>query len=518
MPPRTTSVELKGDRDAAKQLAHAHLERLLYNFRDCNKQKLPIHAQRVNFFDHKTGRQVAEVYMQTVHGAENVIITCLPQHRERKEELVIKREESYEQIVPCFLVTGEAQGSEQILGYVVCLSGSFLPPYQWFPIPDGDTEVVLEAFYHEGFEYYNEDVSFRHARYLSSDPALRKTLYYFKPSGKAPDPSRASESDEYSGGPGREEYCGEVEFYDGEDSTYVWSTAMSLNAVGGGSASGWSQTFDGLSLFPKYELSVTYSGEYFIQRGRFNCSSLEDDAPPPASCFTGRTEWKATEEFPTPCPSENSNTVAFDSIQTGDTSLDEFLEDDANGSIRLNDAITSGAYLVDTWTNYAVYHRWRNDIPIPNPYSSFTSNSPCEGCYDDRVTNFTALLLVVDTTAYNITARFNLPSYSRYRSIGYGNNLVYHKQNDASPPRALAAAKSGPYVDLGMVYDVALYNYVGPYPPELEGSVLFPFIDNDHSIVPDVINVPDDIICRVRGHVFFGILRTEVDDQETKLL
>ena len=122
---RTTKIELKGDRYKARQLSLAHTNRLLEKFRGFNDfNKLMTNSHREDFFD-DTGAYIGSIKMQTVFGAEKVIVEVGAGKPVRKQELWREKRRQIDQTVPVMRSTDN-------LYWVVCLSGTFEPPYLVF--------------------------------------------------------------------------------------------------------------------------------------------------------------------------------------------------------------------------------------------------------------------------------------------------------------------------------------------------------------------------------------------------
>jgi len=121
---RTTKIELKGDRYKARQLSLAHTNRLLEKFRGFNDfNKLMTNSHREDFFD-DTGAYIGSIKMQTVFGTEKVIVEVGSGKSVRKQEMRIDKRR-HDMIVPVMRSTDNRY-------WVVCLSGTFEPPYLAF--------------------------------------------------------------------------------------------------------------------------------------------------------------------------------------------------------------------------------------------------------------------------------------------------------------------------------------------------------------------------------------------------
>jgi len=509
MAAKTTQVDLKGDKVQARSLAEAHVPRLMFDFRKNQSfQNLDIYSETKKFFD-KTGAYVGTVYMQSVNGAENIVVMCdagkkMEETRVTKELAVV---ENLANIVPCFIVTGDEPYSEEIVGYIACLSGSFLGPYQFFVKPSGDDKAVLEGFYHSGFEDYVAATAFPASKFLAV--CAEKTILYFLPSGTAPADARVTQSADFGGWEQTEE-CGDVEFYDGQDGDWVWSNAMSTNPIGGGGTYWYDLLFDGVFVATNYKDIVEFSGWYFMRHGGFACTGGEDF---PVECLENRGAWKTSFSPIAGCQHSFTNTNSFDDTQITNHESSVFLDEWPNGSIRLNNVLTKSAYLLDKWTSYTSSHTW-NYRPIPSPYYNTWGSLPCSGC-SEVVTSFTdELFIVVDGISRSITSHFSWGLDRKYRGMD-GNGLVYH---NTTTPKALAAVQSGSadgdYTDMAFIY-------VGPAAETLNGSISLSIVNPESAdryvLIPDVAGVPPDIEGRVRGQIFLGVLLNAETEAKVQL-
>lgn len=129
---RTTKLDLRGDRVKARAIAEAHVNRLLFDFRrNQSFQNLAIYSETKKFFD-QSGRFVGTVYMQSVNGAEDVVVHCLSgeQKQIRKERIEIPS--STQLIVPVMIGLNKVGAEFIITHFVACLSGTFEPEYYVF--------------------------------------------------------------------------------------------------------------------------------------------------------------------------------------------------------------------------------------------------------------------------------------------------------------------------------------------------------------------------------------------------
>jgi len=139
MAAKTTSVELKGDKVQARSLAEAHVPRLMFDFRrNQSFQDLKIYSETKKFFD-QTGAYVGTVYMQSVNGAENIVVSCdagkLAKPEEKHEAQVTPL--PLARLVPCMR-------SKDNQYWVACLSGTFEGPYKLFKNVTGITAADME--------------------------------------------------------------------------------------------------------------------------------------------------------------------------------------------------------------------------------------------------------------------------------------------------------------------------------------------------------------------------------------
>jgi len=510
---RTTAIELKGDRYKAEQLSLAHTQRLLRTFRENSAfQSLQQNKHEENFFD-ETGAYIGKISIQNVFGVETVIVDVRPEKPTPQKEEWKLRQRQVDTLIPCFICTGEANYSREIVGIIASLGGSFTGPYYWFSKLEDDDALVMEAFYHEGFMYYDAAVAFEHMRILSI--SNDKTLYFFRPSGLAPADSRAEDGPDY-GSIVQTESCGAVAWYDGADSEWVWTAAMAHNPIGGGGVVGFDQLFDGGYIGDKYRLTVSYAGSYFVGHAEDSCTALEEGQPPPQSCYDAIDAFKVAFEFPASCTHTSSNTNSFDRYETTITVTETFLDDFPNGNIRLNGTIAASVYLLERWQQDKTVYTW-NHQPLPSPYNNEWGTLQCPGCYSEDLTWQVELFIVADNGArQSITAAFAWEPMRKYRGLD-GEGIVYHKSEAPGESISLAVAKSG-VADIngdGDLTDMA-FVYIGPAADEFQGSVSFPLLNqgyDDYVEIPEVIGMPEDVTYRVRGQIFLGIIRTIVEEK-----
>jgi len=131
---RTTSVRLRGDEFKAKQLADAHVNRLLKDFRKLAEfQQLRISSQQKNFFD-DSGKFIGTISIQSIFGVETVIVTAGGEKAEKKRKII--REIPIARIVPIIASLDNKY-------WVACLSGTFDGPYQVF---ENKFNIPVESF------------------------------------------------------------------------------------------------------------------------------------------------------------------------------------------------------------------------------------------------------------------------------------------------------------------------------------------------------------------------------------
>jgi hypothetical protein len=132
---RSPRILLRGDQVQARSLAQAHAERLLMNFRRGRSfQELQIASQEHNFLG-PDGALVGSIRLVYAGGQEIVVITAPPSKPSRRE-LILKRLSEGAQFVPVFR-------SKDNRHFVVCLSGTFEPPYYVF---ENTTDTKAEKF------------------------------------------------------------------------------------------------------------------------------------------------------------------------------------------------------------------------------------------------------------------------------------------------------------------------------------------------------------------------------------
>lgn len=164
---RTTKIELKGDRYKARQLSLAHTNRLLEKFRGFNDfNKLMTNSHREDFFD-DTGAYIGSIKMQTVFGTEKVIVEVGAGKPVRKQELWREKKRQVDLIVPVMRSIDNHY-------WVVCLSGTFEPPY-----------LVFENIYDIPAEEMDDNVEINMDKKLIST-LNEKHLYFIAQTGVRP--------------------------------------------------------------------------------------------------------------------------------------------------------------------------------------------------------------------------------------------------------------------------------------------------------------------------------------------
>ena len=497
-----TQYALTGDH----QRAHSHFHEArahLGKMKMINVNNLPI-ISGIKYFD-----DGSVATFKVVHGKEDIHITSPMAQLGGGVSSEKKGTREIETLIPCFIVTAADEYSDEIVGYIASMGGSFTGPYQWFNVPANDGTAVLEGFYHEGFMYYNADLAFAHMRPLSVYEEVGETLYFYRPSGLAPEESRADDGPDSSSG-AKTEACGSLTFYDGADDEWVWTAAMSDNPISGSEIYGYEQLFDGVSVGDKYEQTITYGGHYLVGHGEESCKSLEEGEPPPSSCYDAIAAFKASFEFPVSCLHVFDNTNSFDEYTLTETKIETFLDDFPNGNIRLNEVLDDSAYLLESWDNAVDIHTW-NHQPLPSPYNNDWGSLPCDGCFTEDVSWANELFIVVDNGArQSVSGAFSWGMARKYKGMD-GEGLVYHKTGENST--TLAAVKSGAsdaegngnYTDMAFIY-------LGPVAEGFDGSVSFP-IENqggdEYVVIPNVAGAPINTEYRVRGQIFLGLVIEE---------
>lgn len=162
-----------------ERLAMSHFHELrahLSLMKMTNIQKLPIIFGTKEFDDGTTAR------FQLIHGQEyiNVFAPRYIKTREKEFEKVLIEES--EMIVPT-IITYNAAG--QFIGFTICKSGTFEPPYQFFPnqtaFPSSNWFTDREAFLEANLEDYPKD-----KLKLSQDLVFDDEIFLISPDGEYP--------------------------------------------------------------------------------------------------------------------------------------------------------------------------------------------------------------------------------------------------------------------------------------------------------------------------------------------
>jgi hypothetical protein len=490
---RTTNVELTGDRYKANQLSLAHTNRLLEIFRNFNSfLPLLINTHLEPFYD-DAGKFVGSIHLSTNYGIE-VVTVNVPFGKEKK----VKKELQKERIVPCFVVTGGEGESRKVVGYIACMSGTFLEPYRWFGVIEDD-EIILDSFYDEGDKYYDGDVALdtRHLLSTSGD----HSLLFFRQSGLSPAEDRESE------GPITETIeltsnCSAYEFVTDEDGLWAWSFAMSHAARGGGGRTEWDMQFDGSAIFANFRSVTMQSGSDYASIDERICSAGE------GPCLDDAAEWRAAFTLPDPCEYTDGDINSFDRFESEEREEGTFLNGTAHRSLKLNGGIGSSVYLHEVLKESITLHSWlTRGVPTYPGEWGITS----EDVEDESTLEFTReMFITVDGAQYSISGVFGWGLSRKYNGRGE-LDILYHA--DGGGTTTLSTIISGPqegsFIDMGLIYTGAGAN-------GFQGSTQYPLqnVGGDYYIdLPDVIGAPDNIDYRIRGHIFLGIVQTTAEVQ-----
>ncbi len=480
------------------------------HFHEINNYKLGLRRSNVNNLAQVTGIKYfmdgTEAHVLFDHGMEKIdiiapIIEPVPEPREIPMEIII----------PCFVVTGDERYSSEVKGFIACLSGTFEGPYQFFKRIEKDEEVVLEGFYHEGFEIYDEELAFDHRKILSKlDNEIDGTLYYHKPSGKAPDEERAADGPEF-GGWTQTFTCSQTYCYEdavGDDGMMAISI-FDVGVGGGGTQYGWQLQFDGGDICLAYGETPTFGGHYQCKHSIVLVVSAEE--PPDMDDVQAQIDaWVETHRGLTieDCGYLHENTITFTDTQHVVNNFGSFLDSAVNDSLRVNDeGVIYSTYLLEMSQQETFQTTWNDRTWQEEEYGS----TMCDGCYTLEQTWMNELMFVLnDGDKHSVTNFFEWDYHYKYRGV-YGLGIVYHRP-DSGEALGLSSVFAGPsdgsYTNIG-------FSYLGPREAPLKGSVTFPIVPDGidrYVIIPDVINMPDssELEGKVRGHIFLGLIQKTI--------
>ena len=123
---------------------------------------------------------------QVVHGIKQTIISAPPSGQHVTVEKGVKKEtieipQEYERVVPIILVTDQYSTA---IGFVVCMSGTFEGPYQFFPNPE---DYPYESLYSEwcdvDLDETLEDMT-KLGELMMSESDAPVELFYLRPTGE----------------------------------------------------------------------------------------------------------------------------------------------------------------------------------------------------------------------------------------------------------------------------------------------------------------------------------------------
>lgn len=487
MPVRTTNIELKGDRYKSRNLYLAHAARLLEDFRkNSSFQELSINSMTQNFIDKDTGKLVGNIYIQSVYGAEKIIVTTPP-----TIEKPIKREEYLkydfiELIVPIIRSSDNAH-------WLACLSGKFDGPYVHFKNIFNISDDVFYTFAQED-EYHLKLIS-------KGDTQLNNSveppeLYLVSPTGETPD------EDGYH----PEEY----EFVQNASSGSEYSyTGESIWICSGINLGGYKDSFRGtqysnttqkLYIFGNILDNIDYelNSNFNLERAWVVCSTSTE--PPPTTeadvitaCSGRDYSWITEEIF-----------FGYDDL----TGLEyEYGIKLTEGS---SDSPWSGSYSVKAERNNV-----NNSVVCFRTTTTSTTVitslpwDPCTGGSINTNTENSATyqdFIMVDGTQYPLRDK-TAESLPRY----FQRDMKYYNTDRSIATTALVATNKG---NIDTNYERWLYCYVGPNSNNgLHITEFFPESGNIYHKIPNVPGLDEDVL--FNGKIFMGLIRYKVERKTT---
>lgn len=481
---QTTNIELRGDRYRAEQLSLANTGKLLHEVRkNAAFQNLSIYAQRRNFIDAYSGEELGEIYIQIVHGAEDVIVTVPPVGKEVKKE---KRKiiEVISQIVPVIRSIDNAH-------WIACMSGTFDGPYVHFPNTKDISDDVFYVFDSE-LEYHNKLIS-TGSVYIS-DGTTFPDLYLIAPTGEQPDED----------GDHPEEY----EWVDNStsDSTYQYG-GYSIWICPDGKLGGYRDDFSGneynhilknLHVFYNEVDGLIFSlnTDHSLSRAWIVCSVAEEPGPV--------TEQDVVDNCGGRDYSWITQTVFFDATPGGGGLSFEDGLTTQNGQ---SDTPWSGSYSVRAERaiiqNFAVCYR------TTETYYTATDNYPFEPCTSGETlttqedsSTFYCDYIRVDSEVFPLRDR--TPSaFPKF----FQQDIRYYNTDRGEATTALIASNKG---NIETNYERWLYYYVGPNSEgDLATTEFIPESEGIYHIIPNVSGIDDDVF--FGGKVFLGLVKYEIE-------
>ena len=465
---RTTNIELKGDRYKARQLSLAHTNRLLEKFRGFNDfNKLMTNSHREDFFD-DTGAYIGSIKMQTTFGTEKVIVEVGAGKPRKKPELWREKRRPVDLIVPVMRSTDNHY-------WVVCLSGTFEPPY-----------LVFENIYNIPAEDFDDNVEIAMDKKLISILPGRE-LFFIAQTGLRPEEDEYeyfTETDEYSytlvHTGNSVQICGDIGLTDVNGAgSEMWNTLYKIKT--------WGQALN----IPESASSVinTRARTWIV------CSAGAEEV------YSVCGEALATATIP---GKDEFFRSALISYSEGD-------------SLSISSSYEScspwaGRYSVrperESTANFAACYRIRRDVAENTGSRAY---NPCAETATDYVND------IIDTssTTYGDYFKVDGTEYTlREESSGtyplfYQHGLKYYNTENIAAITALMAAFKWDYVG-----DTAnwswIYHYVGPNSSDqLVSTTFIPESGVSTHIIPD-IGLPVDTL--FRGEIFLALLRTTKED------
>lgn len=482
---RTTNIELKGDRFQARNLALAHADRMVEEFRNSiNFQKLDINSTTRNFFT-KAGIFVGSIYIQSIHGTENIIVNVPPDIKEpKKKEILVQKDIVYLPVPVIRSIDNDH--------WIACLSGKFDGPYYHFPNTFNLDADIFYSFSQER-EYHNKVISIGASSLNGS--ISPPELLLISPTGETPDedgnhPEEYTwvDNDSFSR---QYQYTGELIWLcdainlGGYRDDYTGSSTSHQNE----SLHVFDQKFDDLL----FDLTTNVT----LSRAWVFCSVSSEPGP--------TTE----QDVKDACSGR-------DYLQIDE---DEFFSDNPPAGFEYEDSYEStiGESDIPWASNYSVRAERSNNSNSVSCYRTSTTNTttaknlPFDPCDPDNTvqtsTNTVQTYcdyILVDNNEFLLRDKTE-SSFPRF----FQRDMKYYNTDRSVATTALIASNKG---NIGTNYERWLYYYVGPNSEgELHTTEFFPDSGTIYHIIPNVAGIDDTVF--FGGRIFLGLIKYEVERQ-----
>lgn len=488
-----TNIEYEGDQYRARQLAAAHVNRLLFDFRRNNSfQKLAINAALKNFYD-ENGRYIGSIKMHTDNGLETVVVDVPPvEFKAQPLELWLDKPERGDRIVPIIQSTDNDW-------WVACMGGAFNGPYYAFkniydlPLTqmDGNADGVLND------ELHNRLVSIGGA---ALNGVMSPKLFFIAQTGTLPDSGEIDED--------TSEYPPASEWKTWEDMTVAEKKVVttSNDAVCCPSAG-----YAAMETVVDYKYDLSYAGYTTVYGERMEYLP---------STYRDRLNLTGTFQLPKLLLGGLSCDDAKALINSKWASEDDsFFENEylaGSGYYSKSTTVAQwfelNAISMESSSLFAAVYRTTDrdaETTVQREYEQCEENDQeVLVSKDDRIYKD---YLQVNETVYLLREHPLLQIYPTY-STGPGFLKYYHTDSPAQ-----TTCLFGAYLFVtqasGLDKEYA-YHYVGPNSDNSLNVVTFPRLEGTigHSI-PNVIGLPDDDGIKFAGEVFLGRVRTSSEEK-----